>query len=73
MYRDSPERLQKQLIGFFFDGFDVKDGIIIKDRYSPIFQELIRLNVATLKSFHSEKSFDNTTESKVIIRPELGA
>ena len=71
-YVDAPEGLQKRFIDFFFDGFEVVDGVIIKERYSPLFQELMRINVITYKNPKQEKCFDTKGKEKVIINPELG-
>jgi hypothetical protein len=37
-YIKAPEHLQKKFIGFFFDSFDVKDGIITKEQHSPVME-----------------------------------
>lgn len=71
-YRGSEEKLQKQFLNLFFDGFDVKDGIIIKDRYSPLFKELIGLNAIIYKTANSEKPLEIKAESEGIIRPLMG-
>jgi hypothetical protein len=72
-YIDAPERLQKLLITFFFEGFDVVDGIIIKERYRPLFQELIRMNAITINNTKQEKGFENKEKEEVIISSKLGA
>ena len=72
-YRGSEEKLQKQFLNLFFDGFEVKDGIIIKDRYSPLFKELIGLNAVIYKTANSEKPLEIKVDSKGIIRPQMGA
>ena len=72
VYMRSTEQLQKKFIGFFFDRFEVKNGIIIKYCYSPLFEELMRLKVLTYKNHNSKKTVENNTESNIIIRPKLG-
>lgn len=71
-YVKAPEDLQKRLIGFFFDGFDVKDGIIIKERYTPLFQELLTLKSIVQKRSKHKKSPEIRGDSEVIIRDVLG-
>lgn len=71
-YRESPENIQKQIIGFFYNGFEVKNGIIIKERYSLLFQELIRLKSINFKSQDLNKPLENKGKSEVIINTILG-
>ncbi len=72
-YMNASEGLQKRFIDFFFDGFDVVDGVIIKERYHPLFQELMRLNIITYKNQKQQKVFSSKEKSKVIIDTKLGA
>ncbi len=72
-YMSAPERLQKRFIDFFFEGFDVADGVIIKERYSPLFHELMRINIITYENKNWQKVFDTKGKDKSIIRPQLGA
>ncbi len=53
-YLKAPERIQKRLIDFFFDKFEVKDGIIIAEHYSPLFQELLHQKTINLSSVSPE-------------------
>lgn len=71
-YIKAPEALQKRLIGFFFDGFEVKNGIITKERYSPFFSELLQLKSTVYKHAKSEKSLEIKGDSEVIIESLLG-
>jgi len=72
-YMRSPERLQKRFIDFFFDRFEVKDGLIIKYCYSPLFDALMRENVLTYKTHESQKPVVINVDSNFIINPSLGA
>lgn len=72
-YLDAPEKVQKQLIRIFFDGFEVKDGLIIKERYSPLFEELLALKSMVYKNSISENALRIRGKSKRIINPNLGA
>jgi site-specific DNA recombinase len=72
-YLRAPEHLQKKLIGFFFEGFDVKNGVIIKTRYSQMFEELLRFEEVVHKSRKLQKPPIINVDSKVIIRPLMGA
>jgi site-specific DNA recombinase len=71
-YMKAPESLQKRLIGFFFEGFEVKNGVITKERYSPFFSELLQLKGTVYKHAKSEKSLEIRADSEVIIDSLLG-
>jgi site-specific DNA recombinase len=71
-YIEAPEPLQKHLIGFFFEGFDIQDGVIIRERYTPLFKELLTLKRVLQKSAENGKSFDNNADFEVIISNVLG-
>jgi len=73
VYMRADERLQKKFISFFFDRFEVKDGIIIKYCYTPLFEGLMQEKAVTYKTHESEKPIDNNVSSDFIINPKLGA
>lgn len=73
VYMQSDERLQKRFIGFFFDRFEVRDGVIMSLDHSPLFAELVRLNRAFCKMPKSRKALEINMESEVILTTELGA
>ena len=73
VYMRSTEQLQKRFIGFFFDRFEVKDGVIIKYCYSPLFEELVRLKVVAYKTLKTQKPFETNAESNFISTSKLGA
>lgn len=72
-YMRSPERLQKRFIDFFFNRFEVQNGVIIKYCYSPLFDALMRENVLTYKTCKSEKPVAINVDSNFIINHTLGA
>jgi site-specific DNA recombinase len=72
-YMKAPEHIQKQLIGFFFDKFEVKNGLIIKTHYSPLFENLLQLKHVVYKTRKTQKTRSNNAKSKVILRRQLGA
>ena len=72
VYMQSSEQLQKKFIGFFFDRFEMENGFIIKTCYSPLFEELMRLNMVTYKTYKSKKPVINNMESNFIITAKLG-
>ncbi len=72
-YMKAPEQLQKKLLGFFFDGFDVENGVILSSRYSLLFQSLIELNALSDKSVNNKKPFENKADSSVILSSDWGA
>ena len=69
----APENIQKKFIGLCFEKFEVKDGVIITSRYSPLFQQLLDLNIVFTKSPKNKNPFDNKVYSDIIISPILGA
>ncbi len=71
-YMQAPEELQKKFISLFFEGFDVKDGLIVKDRYSPLFQELLNLNALSIKSPYGRKAVENKGKEKLILDTSRG-
>lgn len=73
VYMRSDERLQKKFIGFFFDRFEVRGGVIINTDHSPLFAELVRLNKAFCKMPKLRKALEINVKSEVILTTELGA
>jgi hypothetical protein len=72
VYMRSPEPLQKKFIGMFFDRFEVKDGVIIKYCYSPLFEGLMHFKVLNYKTSEFKKPIENNVDSNFIITPNLG-
>jgi len=73
VYMRADEQLQKKFIGFFFERFEVQNGLIIKYCYTPLFEELVRLKAVVYKTQESQKPIDNNVDSSIIITPKLGA
>ena len=73
VYMRADEQLQKKFIGFFFERFEVQNGLIIKYCYSPLFEGLIQEKVLFYKTSKPEKALEITADSEVIIDPKLGA
>lgn len=49
-YSQAPFELKKRYLGFFWEKFEVSEGIIIKSVPSSLFAELLKLEKATLKN-----------------------
>lgn len=71
-YMETSEELQKKFLALCFDRFEVKDGVIIKERYSMFFQQLLELNMAFQKNTKSKKTFENQIYEMGIINPKMG-
>ena len=50
----------------------MQNGLIIKYRYSPLFEGLIQEKVLFYKTSKPEKALEITADSEVIIDPKLG-
>ncbi len=61
-YIESSPELKRLLLDFFWDKFEVTDGVIIKSHPSTLFNELITYEKAVLKSQNSKKS--NVTNNR---------
>lgn len=72
-YIEAPEELQRQFLAFTYERIEVNEGVITKERYTPLFEELLRLKALFYKSSESVKSFENKAESEVINDLNLGA
>ena len=72
VYMQSSEQLQKKFIGFFFDRFEVENGLIIKTCYSPLFEELMHQKAVSYKTCDLKKPVINNMESNFIITPTWG-
>ncbi len=72
-YIQAPEDYQKHMIGCFFDGFEVKDGVIIKERLTPLFQVLLDANTMFMKGVKNKISPEIKGYSEVIITNLMGA
>ena len=71
-YMSLEEGLQKRILDFFFDGFEVVDGVIIKERYRPLFQELVRENLAYIENPKRKTAFVSKGGDAVNVDDELG-
>ena len=58
-YKVASPTLKRLLLGFFWEKFEVQDGIIIKSVSSVLFDELIKLEKAFLKNENTEIPRDN--------------
>ncbi len=70
-YSQAPQKLQKSYLGFFWERFEVSDGLIIKSIPSKLFAELLKLKQATLKSENNQIPHKLNVSNEVIIQPIL--
>jgi len=55
MYQKSPLQMKRLLLGFFWERFEVSDGLIIKSVPSVLFDELIKVEKAFIKNENTQK------------------
>ncbi len=71
-YKKASPALKRHYLGFFWERFEVEDGVIINSCLSPLFKELLRLEQATYNSEKPKKPIENNESSLVILNlPEL--
>lgn len=68
-YTQAPQKLKKSYLGFFWERFEVSDGLIIKSVPSKLFAELLKLEQATLKTIKNKKLQKASVSNEVIIKP----
>lgn len=68
-YVQAPQKLKKSYLGFFWERFEVSDGLIIKSVPSKLFAELLKLEQATLKDTKNQKPQKSNVLNEVIISP----
>jgi site-specific DNA recombinase len=54
-YQKASPALKRQYLGFFWDNFEIADGLIIKSNLSLLFAELLRLEQASQKHQKTQK------------------
>lgn len=67
-YSQANQKLRRSYLGFFWERFDVSDGLIIKSVSSKLFAELLKLKQATSKT---ENPLKSNVSNEVIINPLL--
>ena len=70
-YTRASPKLKKNYLGFFWERFEVADGLIIKSVPSQLFAELLKLEQATLKDEKSQNRLKSNVSSEVIINPVM--
>ena len=65
-YKKGAYLLKRRYLSFFWEKFEVKDKVIIKSVYSPLFQELVALNQATTKTTKPRNPSNNKGDSEGI-------
>ena len=58
-YKKASPKLKRQYLGFFWDRFEVADGLIIKSTSSLLFDQLLKLEQAYQKDQNTNKSNDS--------------
>jgi len=64
-YKNATPRLKKQLLGFFWERFEVSDGLIIKSVLGPLFTALVALEKAHYKTENPYITMDSNSFIKL--------
>jgi hypothetical protein len=72
-YKRAGYLMKRHYLAFFWDRFEVKDGVITNSRPSLLFEELIRLELVTSQNAETQNSPDSKGNAEVIIRNGMGA
>lgn len=70
---NADQNLQRQLISFFWERFEVADGVIIKSVPSLLFAEILKLEQAFYKNKNKEKTIKPNVSLKLINKCYLSA
>jgi len=65
-YQKASLPLKRHYLGFFWQKFEISDGLIIKSHPTPLFAELLKLEQVNLKSLRSHKPKGNNVSNEVI-------
>lgn len=71
-FKKGSHLLKRHYLGFFWEKFEVHDGIIMKCVSSPLFQELLALKQVSYKNAETEKPNEDKGNSDVIRYDNLG-
>lgn len=71
-YKKGSYLLKRHYLSFFWEGFEVHDGVIKKCISSPLFQELLALKQVSYKNTESKKPNEDKGNSEVIRNDILG-
>lgn len=58
-YKQAPFNLKRQYLALFWEKFEAKDGVILREHLSPLFAELVQAEEAFYKNANSEKPEEN--------------
>ena len=70
-YKDASPNLKRHYLGFFWDKFEVKDGVIINSVQSLLFRELLRLQAVSYQNQKRNNHGESKQNSPVIIRHQM--
>jgi hypothetical protein len=66
-YKGASFDLKRQYLGFFWERFEVANGVILKSVPSPLFGQLLEAEKAFVDSSKTEKALDKALNSDVIL------
>ena len=66
-YTKAPLKLQRQYLAFFWERFEVADGVILNSVSTPLFAELLKAEQAFYKHKEKQKTLDNKDSSDGIL------
>ncbi len=70
-YKDASPNLKRHYLGFFWDKFEVKDGVIINSVQSLLFRELLRLQAVSCQTRKLNNHDESKQNSPVIIKHQM--
>jgi site-specific DNA recombinase len=72
-YKISSLPLKRHFLGFFWERFEVYDGVIVNSCQSLLFRELLRYQAVSYKDGKLNKPYESKRISKVLLTHEVGA
>ncbi len=69
-YKKASPKLKRYLLGFFWEKFDVCDGVIIKSNPTLLFNEILKLEKIVLKNQKTDLPKKLNVSNKIIINDE---
>lgn len=70
-YKEASPELKRQYLGFFWERFEMQDGVILKSYPSPLFRELLDAEMAFSKDGRTTKTPENQGNSVGILSNHL--
>lgn len=66
-YQNAPFEAKRGILGFFWEGFELDDGVIINSTPTLLFRELLKAEAVFAKSLNAQKPKETVIKSPFII------